>query len=102
MSEPKRTVTVSILDKDYEVACSAEQEAELVASASYLDVRMRSIRDSGKIIGPERIAVMAALNLSHELLHADAEANNRARSSVEELTRKVDQAVLSLRQVEIG
>ena len=58
---PANTVTVKILDKDYQVACPEEQEAELVVSAKYLDKQMRGIRNSGKVIGLERIAVMAAL-----------------------------------------
>ena len=64
------TVTVKILEKEYQVACPEDQEAELVVSAKYLDKQMRSIRDTGKVIGLERIAVMAALNISHELLQA--------------------------------
>ena len=59
MSQPN-TVTVKILDKEYQVACPEEQEAELVSSAKYLDKQMRGIRDSGRVIGLERIAVMAA------------------------------------------
>ena len=68
-----RTVSVHILDKEYQVACPAEQEAELIVSASYLDRQMRTIRETGKVIGLERIAVMAALNISHELLRASEE-----------------------------
>ena len=106
-----RTVSVSILDKDYQVACPEEQEAELIVSASYLDKQMRSIRENGKVIGLERIAVMAALNISHELLQASeqAEAAGAANpdeevepSAVNSLTRKIDEALYSLRQLEIG
>lgn len=64
------TVTVSILEKDYQVACPAEERDALRRSASLLDERMRNIRASGNIMGLERIAVMAALNLCHELLQA--------------------------------
>ena len=59
------TVTVTILEKEYQVACPEEQEADLIASAKYLDKQMRSIRETGKVIGLERIAVMAALNISY-------------------------------------
>jgi cell division protein ZapA len=106
-----RTITVTILDKDYQVACPADQEAELVVSASYLDKQMRSIRENGKVIGHERIAVMAALNISHELLQASEQNSVPTASSapesapvaaVAELTRKVDEALHSLRQLEIG
>jgi cell division protein ZapA len=104
-----RTVSVSILDKEYQVACPPEQEAELIVSASYLDKQMRSIRESGKVIGLERIAVMAALNISHELLQASepdamrAPAENGASDeAVSSLARKIDEAIFSLRQMEIG
>ena len=102
-----RTVTINILDKEYQVACPAEQEAELVVSASYLDRQMRSIRESGKVIGLERIAVMAALNISHELLRASEQDHTKAEPPVSEeavtsLTRKIDEAIFSLRQMEIG
>lgn len=102
-----RNVTVTILDKDYQVACPADQEAELVVSASYLDKQMRSIRENGKVIGLERIAVMAALNISHELLQASEQGSAATPdatpvAAVAELTRKVDEALHSLRQIEIG
>jgi cell division protein ZapA len=103
-----RTVTVIILEKEYQVTCPEEQEPELIVSASYLDKQMRSIRESGKVIGLERIAVMAALNISHELLQA-SEQNDVQPSlelatdeSVNSLSRKIDKAIFSLRQMEIG
>tara|TARA_R110002110_G_scaffold205066_7_gene416935 strand:+ start:57779 stop:58078 length:300 start_codon:yes stop_codon:yes gene_type:complete len=99
-------VTVKILDKDYQVACPEEQEAELIVSAKYLDKQMRGIRESGKVIGLERIAVMAALNISHELLQASEHSENaetQANSdSVVKLNRKLDDALYHLRQLEIG
>ena len=59
MSQPN-TVTVKILDKEYQVACPEDQEDNLATSAKYLDKQMRKIRETGKVIGVERIAVMAA------------------------------------------
>jgi len=61
-------VTISILGKELMVACPDEERESLAAAARYLDQRMREIQDSGKVIGTERCAVMAALNLSNELL----------------------------------
>lgn len=104
MSKP-RTVSVNILDKEYQVACPPEQEAELIVSASYLDKQMRAIRESGKVIGLERIAVMAALNISHELLRAseqESASDSVDEEAVSSLTRKIDEAIFSLRQMEIG
>jgi cell division protein ZapA len=62
-------VTVYILDKEYRVACPEDEHSALLASASLLNARMKQIRDSGKVIGADRVAVMAALNLTHELLN---------------------------------
>ena len=102
------TVTVSILDKEYQVACPEDQQAELVVSAKYLDKQMRSIRDTGKVIGLERIAVMAALNISYELLQ---ESEQGAMTGVEpepnhasfhQLNHKIDEALHQLRQLEIS
>lgn len=64
------TVFVKILDKEYQVACPREERQALQQSAQLLDERMKAIRNTGAVIGLERIAVMAALNLSHELLQA--------------------------------
>ncbi len=105
MSHP-HTVTVQILDKEYQVACPEEQEQALVTSARYLDKQMRGIRDTGKVIGVERIAVMAALNISYELLqaseHGSAEGSPPPEGAVSNLNRKLDEALYQLRQLEIG
>ena len=69
MSEPSR-VSVKILEKEYHVTCPPEERPALLDSAEYLNRKMREIRDSGKVIGLDRIAVMAALNIVNELLQA--------------------------------
>lgn len=106
------TVTVKILDKEYQVACPVEQQTELVVSAGYLDKQMRTIRDSGKVIGLERIAVMAALNISHELLQASEQggllasdspaSDDSADGTFRQLNNKIDEALYQLRQMEIS
>ena len=87
------TVTVHILDKEYCIACPPEERSNLTDAASYLDRKMREIRSGGKVIGADRIAVMAALNITHELLHKhdrlDAEAS-KAREHVRTLIERVD------------
>jgi cell division protein ZapA len=67
--EPSR-VSVKILEKEYHVTCPVEERPALLHSAEYLNRKMREIRDSGKVIGLDRIAVMAALNIVNELLQA--------------------------------
>lgn len=85
-------VTVRILDKDYQVACPKEEERALLDAARYLDDKMKQIRDGGRIVGLERIAVMAALNLAHESLQKgqDLEGLEEARRRVQMLNEKLD------------
>ena len=97
-------ITIHILDKEYMIACSEEERHDLQRSAEYLDKKMREIRDSGKIIGSDRIAVMAALNISHELLTqnggsipTDTSVGTRIRS----IQEKIDDALYRSRQLEI-
>ena len=68
MNEMFAHVTIRILEKEYQVACPASEKADLMASAELLNKKMREIRDSGKVVGLDRVAVMAALNMANELL----------------------------------
>jgi cell division protein ZapA len=61
-------VSVRIMEKEYVVACPYEERSALLDAAEFLNARMREIRDSGKVVGLDRIAVMTALNLAHEFL----------------------------------
>lgn len=63
-----RSIEIHILGRAYKVACTREEESALVSAADYLDDKMREIRDQGKVIGAERIAIMAGLNMAHDLL----------------------------------
>ncbi len=65
-------VSVRILDKEYRVSCPASERTDLLDSAEVLNAKMREIRDSGHVVGLDRIAVIAALNMANELLHAQA------------------------------
>jgi cell division protein ZapA len=71
MAQQSTTVEVKILDKEYLVACPEEEQEALLRAARHLDSKMREIRAGGKVFGTERIAVMAALNITHELLERD-------------------------------
>lgn len=68
MNEKAKAVDISILGREYRVACDDDERESLLTAAAFLDRRMREIRDSAKISGNEKIAVMAALNIAHELL----------------------------------
>lgn len=99
------TVTVKILDKDYQVACPPEQEKGLIDAARHLDKQMRKVRDSGKVIGLERIAMMVALNTAYELLNKEpavVEAPAVELEQLKKLGEKIDDALQRFRQLEIG
>jgi cell division protein ZapA len=68
MSNTTKTLEIKILDRELRIACPEEERSELLDAVAYLDKRMREIRDTGKIASIERIALMAALNITHELL----------------------------------
>jgi len=68
MSESK-AVDVNIMGREFTVSCTEDERPGLLNAVNFLDKKMRDIRDSGKVIGAERIAIMTALNLSHELLN---------------------------------
>jgi cell division protein ZapA len=72
MTDQYAQVSVRILDKEYQVACPAEERMDLLDSAEILNAKMREIRDSGRVVGLDRIAVMAALNMANDLIHARA------------------------------
>ena len=67
-SPADNSVTIMILDKEYRIGCPPEEQEALKRTAKYLDERMREIREGRRVIGSERIAVLAALNITHDLL----------------------------------
>lgn len=67
MSEVK-PITVTIFDKEYNVGCTDDEREALFQAVQYLNRKIIEQRDDGKVIGSERIAVMAALNITHEYL----------------------------------
>ncbi len=80
-------VSVRILEKEYVVACPYEERSALLDAAEFLNARMREVRDNGKVVGLDRIAVMVALNLANELMRikdretrADTDAAGRVRT----------------------
>lgn len=97
-------VTVHILEKEYRVACAEGESEALLLSARYLSSKMKEIRDRGKVVGVERIAVIAALNLAHELLqHGSREEayTHSVVSRVQILQSKIESALNKSNQMEI-
>lgn len=96
MTPSTTTVTVTILDKEYCIACPVDARSQLEQAARFLDSKMREIRLSGKVIGSERVAVMAALNLAHDLQRLQQQQQQQdslAREQVRELLERVDTAL---------
>jgi len=87
MSSQSTPVTIRVLDKEYMVSCPPEERESLVESAKLLDRRMRETRDGGKVLGTERMAVMAALNIVHELLQTRGEHQSREQALGAEMQR---------------
>ena len=94
------TVTVLILGKEYKLSCPAEERDGLMQAARLLDERMKDLK-SGGMIGLERIAVMAALNLGYELLQNRSSARHDAESSarIERLVSQADEELLAMEQL---
>lgn len=99
-------IDVTIFGRQYKVACSEDERAELVEAVGYLDKKMREIRDRGKVAGVDRIAVMAALNIAHELLRErqtsristpsapdNAVDDNGARRRIQAMQAAIDQTL---------
>lgn len=104
MRTNRTPATVHILDKEYRILCQDGEQNELLASARYLDAKMREIRNSGKVIGSERIAVMAALNIAHELLKQQMtgqESNQSLTRHIRSLQEKIEIALNSGKQLEL-
>ena len=105
MSEDRITrVSVRLLDREYQVACPAEERSDLLDSAEYLDAKMRELRESGNVVGLERIAVIAALNIANELLHSRDRGDvleTKAKAKVRAMRERVESALQSGQQMEL-
>lgn len=90
------TVSIRILDKDYQVACPPEQQDELKKAALFLDEKMRGIRKGSRVVGIDRIAIMASLNITHEMLYGERPSEGmspKLKGQLEELNGKIDNAL---------
>ena len=93
MSEP---VSVSILDREYLIACTPEERPGLIAAASLLDGKMREIRTGARSASLDRIAVLAALTIAHELIGAqsrDANSSAQLAHHLQVLNAKLERAL---------
>ena len=104
MKEPPTQVNIKILEKEYQISCPASERAALLDSAEMLNRKMREIRDTGKVIGLDRIAVMAALNMANELLHLRGRGElleGDAKVRLQAMRERVEGALQSGRQLDL-
>jgi cell division protein ZapA len=96
MSEGPNTVEVTLLGRTYRIACEEAERESLMQAVAYLDAKMNEIRKAGKVTGSERIAVMAALNVAHELLSVRLGSGfdlGKAKRRISAIESKIDAAI---------
>jgi cell division protein ZapA len=96
MAEGGKTIEVSILGRNYKVACEDGERDALLQAVDYLDAKMGEIKKAGKVNGTDRIAVMAALNIAHELLSTRLGGSfdiGQAKRRIESIEAKLDEAI---------
>jgi Uncharacterized protein conserved in bacteria len=104
MPTPARSVTITILGREYQISCPPEEEEALRKSARYLDKQMEQVKNRGSSLGYEKIAVLAALNITHELLKLSTAAHNYEHDhqrEIKQLEKKIDAVLVASRQIEI-
>jgi len=82
----KGGLTLTLFGREFRVACPDGEEKQLIASADYLNRKVKEVRDTGKVVGNERIAIMAALNIAHELM---SKKGNSASFDDTEIRRRI-------------
>lgn len=103
MIEEPLQLTIKILDKEYRIACEFHEQDDLKASARLLDSRMREIRQTGRVVGTDRIAIMAALNIAYDLIQlqrACAGTENELNRRLQQLQERVNRALAGEPEIE--
>lgn len=100
MNDDKQSVKVSIMQREFTVACTAAERRGVVEAAAYLDRQMRAVSKGAQVLGIDRCAIMAGLNISHELLALRESIDDNAEldARLQRLHTQVEQAVAGMRQ----
>lgn len=104
MTGKAEAILIHILDKEYRFSCAPDERDDLIASAHYLDGKMREIRNSGRLLGADGVAVMAALNITNELLHDKTRSSgldDALDSRIRHIQDKIEGALNRGRQMEL-
>ena len=102
MADNAKTIEISILGRNYKIACEDGERAALLEAVAYLDGKMGEIKKAGKVNGTDRIAVMAALNIAHELLSTKLGSGfdiGQAKRRIETIEAKLDAALAKQEQL---
>jgi len=99
MSEEQKPVTINILDKEYTVACTDDEREALNSSVEFLNGKIKEVRSNGKVVGSERIVVMAALNIVHEFL--EKESSNEVPEDAQETIKRVHNKISNVLEEKI-
>ncbi len=94
-------LTITIMGKEYRVACPEEEKDNLLASANLLNEKLREIKQQGSVIGTERIAIMVALNMSHEILHNEALAteNDDLNQRIDAISERINDSMRNIQLI---
>ena len=94
-------LTVNIMGKEYRIACPEDEKDNLRASADLLNEKLNEIKQSGSVIGSERIAIMAALNLSHEILHSQSLVTEHGdlNQRIDELSERISDSMRDIQLI---
>lgn len=96
------TLSIKILDKEFQIACPRNEQADLLKAANLFDSRIKEIRASGKVVGLERMAIIAGLNITHEMIQATTITEGKeTKSLLKGINAKLDGALQNVRQLEI-
>jgi cell division protein ZapA len=104
VSSDQIAVSVNILDKEYRISCPPEERESLIQAATFIDGQLREIRQTGRVIGTERIAVMAALNIANDLLsdkQVKDDSSQTISRRIQRLQEKIEIALNSTNQLEL-
>jgi cell division protein ZapA len=95
------SLTIKVLEKEYRVACPPEEKESLIASATVLNEKLMQIKSKGSVISTERIAVMAALNMSHEILNGKELVGEHAdlNERIDSLSERIDNSMREIKLI---
>jgi cell division protein ZapA len=102
MNQENNLITVKILEREYTVRCPKQEEKPLQEAARYLDEQMRVVRQSGTITSTDRVAIVTALNLTHELFQLRKQKNeyvDEVRDRVKKLQNKIENSLVATEEV---